>query len=79
MTTDTPRTDALLHAVQCGFSRFSFPEHARQLERELNQWRICAERLAGCFDGNENIAESLTAFRILKKADEIRSGMKESP
>jgi hypothetical protein len=34
---ETPRTDKALHEVYAGGSRYSFPEQARQIERELNQ------------------------------------------
>jgi hypothetical protein len=34
---ETPRTDKALHELYAGGSRYSFPAHARQIERELDQ------------------------------------------
>lgn len=47
MNSDTPETDAALHAIYYGGSRYSFPSHARAMELQRNQWRKCAAQLAG--------------------------------
>lgn len=36
---DTPETDKELHAIWYGGSRYSFPDHARRMERERDQAR----------------------------------------
>lgn len=36
---DTPETDKALYTVQHQIHRYSFPEHARQMERERNAAR----------------------------------------
>lgn len=51
--TDTPETDAALHAIYHGGSAFSFPTHARRMETERNQWRACAKRLAAIVAADE--------------------------
>jgi hypothetical protein len=43
METDTPETDAAHHALIYGPDRFSFPAHARRMERERNEARREAE------------------------------------
>lgn len=48
----TPETDAALHAIHYGGSAYSFPNHARKLEIQRNQWRDCAKRLARCCRGD---------------------------
>ena len=46
MTTPTPRTDAVAGRVYPPATEVCPANFARQLERELNQWKEDAERLA---------------------------------
>ena len=39
ISTDTPETDKAYLDVTVGGSRYSFPEHARRMERERNEAR----------------------------------------
>ena len=55
MTTDTPRTDALMRPN--GALATNILEHARQLERELNEAKAKVERIRAeknaCLEGNK--------------------------
>ena len=76
--TDTPETDAAHHACIHGGDRFSFPEHARRMERERNQWKAIAielERHArhslnckGCLEGFPCECGSEAARQSLREA-----------
>jgi hypothetical protein len=46
---DTPRTDSVREASRGhNFRMIRMIEHARQLERELSQWKACAELFYSC-------------------------------
>lgn len=90
MTTpsETPETDKELHAVQYGTSRFSFPDHARKLERERDKWREIAGELArlvhhnrSCVSHQSGVAEhcGCGVTKALKRYEEAINPASSEP
>jgi hypothetical protein len=81
--TETPGTDAALHEVTYGSSRFSFPEHARKMERERDEARrqlaaVTKERDDAVAKG-ENITHQLgMAMMELTEANADRARLREA-
>ena len=68
---DTPRTDAAFDSITPTYINETGKASMRQLERELNQWRECAEALAHVLRGGPMLA--LAKFDALK-FDALKKG-----
>lgn len=68
---DTPRTDAAYRAVINGTDRYSFPEFARTLERELDAATLELAHRAGAMDYADKLRDELAI--AVKERDEARA------
>ena len=67
MKSETPRTDAEIDP-DLAWNEAVFADFARQLERELNEWRTVADELASIarYHGSERRCSALIHFDELK-------------
>lgn len=66
--TDTPETDKALFAVQHGGDAYSFPEHARKMERQRDEARAALRDAIQCLSDGHGWAKHLERWKSIAGA-----------